>query len=171
MSQLIIDHLATWTTAPNGIKKLRELILELAVRGLLVPQDTNDEPACELLKKIAAEKTRLISEGKIKPPKPLAKITEGEKPFGLPDSWEWVRLGTFAEIKGGKRLPNGHSFSTTETKYIYIQVTNMKNGTIVQQNLKYISHETKSEIANYIISKDNLALCEIQWVMRQYKNE
>ena len=93
MSQLITEHLATWTTAPKGIKKLRELILELAVRGLLVPQDPNDEPASELLKKIAAEKTQLISEGKIKPPKPLAKISDSEKPFGLPKGWKWTRLG------------------------------------------------------------------------------
>jgi len=92
MNPLITEHLAAWTTAPNGIKKLRELILELAVRGLLVPQDSNDEPASELLKKIAEEKSRLISEGKIKPPKPLAKISEGEKPFALPMRWEWARL-------------------------------------------------------------------------------
>ncbi len=93
MKQLITDNLATWTTAPKGIKNLRELILELAVRGLLVPQDPNDEPASELLIKIAAEKARLVSEGKIKPPKPLAKISEEEKPFDLPMGWEWVRLG------------------------------------------------------------------------------
>jgi len=45
MSQLITDHLAAWTTAPNGIKKLRQLIMDLAVRGLLIPQEANDEPA------------------------------------------------------------------------------------------------------------------------------
>ena len=50
MKQLITEHLSIWTTAPKGIKKLRELILELAVRGLLVPQDPTDEPASELLK-------------------------------------------------------------------------------------------------------------------------
>ncbi|SJM94897.1 hypothetical protein [Crenothrix polyspora] len=93
MNHLITNNLAIWTTAPNGIKKLRELILELAVRGLLVPQDPNDEPASELLTKIAAEKAQLVSEGKIKPPKPLAKISEGEKPFDLPENWEWARLG------------------------------------------------------------------------------
>ncbi|MEI6707010.1 MAG: restriction endonuclease subunit S [Methylococcales bacterium] len=93
MKQLITDNLAIWTTAPKGIKKLRELILELAVRGLLVPQDPTDEPASELLKKIAAEKARLVSEGKIKSPKPLAKISEEEKPFDLPMGWEWARLG------------------------------------------------------------------------------
>ncbi len=106
MNKLITEHLASWTTAPKGIKKLRELILELAVRGLLVPQDANDEPASELLTKIAAEKARLVSEGKIKSPKPLAKISEGEKPFGLPMGWTTARFGTLAEIeRGGSPRP------------------------------------------------------------------
>ncbi len=80
--QAITDNLDLWTSAlltrstagrgsggrveAYGIKKLRELILELAVRGKLVPQDSNDEPASELLRKVAAEKTRMIKEGKIK---------------------------------------------------------------------------------------------------------
>jgi len=75
-----------------GIKKLRELILELAVRGKLVPQDPKDEPASALLKRIQAEKARLIAEGKIKKDKPLPQISEEEKPYALPLCWEWVRL-------------------------------------------------------------------------------
>ncbi len=67
-----------------------------------------------------------------------------------------MRLGAFCEIKGGKRLPKGHSFSPIETPHIYIQVTNMKGGTISSDNIKYISEETHSEISRYFISKDNL---------------
>ncbi|MDD2712383.1 MAG: restriction endonuclease subunit S [Simplicispira sp.] len=78
--------------APGGVARLRELILTLAVQGKLVPQDPKDEPASELLKKIRAEKDRLIAEGKIKRDKPLAGIGEEEKPFGFPVGWEWVRL-------------------------------------------------------------------------------
>lgn len=76
-----------------GIKKLRELILELAVRGLLVPQAPNDEPASVLLKKIAVEKARLLKEGKIKKQKLLPPISDEEKPFELPEKWKWARLG------------------------------------------------------------------------------
>jgi len=76
-----------------GIKKLRELILELAVRGKLVPQDPSDEPASVLLEKIAKEKARLIKEGKIKKQEPLPEIKEEEKPFELPEGWAWGRLG------------------------------------------------------------------------------
>lgn len=109
VEQLITQHIDTWTSALRtrstagrgtsgkidlyGIKKLRELILELAVRGKLVPQDPNDEPASELLKRIAAEKAELVKQGKIKKQKPLPEINEDEKPFELPVGWEWVRLG------------------------------------------------------------------------------
>lgn len=71
---------------------LRERILDLAMRGKLVPQDPNDEPASVLLEKIKAEKEELVKEKKIKKSKPLPAITDDEKPFDIPDSWEWIRL-------------------------------------------------------------------------------
>ncbi|MFB2891298.1 restriction endonuclease subunit S [Aeromonas veronii] len=108
IENLITDHLDLWTAAVRpkssagrgsnskleltGIKKLRELILELAVRGKLVSQDPSDEPASVLLERIAAEKARLVKEGKIKKPKTLSEIGEEEKPFELPEGWEWSRL-------------------------------------------------------------------------------
>ncbi|MDL3986576.1 hypothetical protein M9880_14800, partial [Shewanella xiamenensis] len=104
----ISDHLDLWTAAVRpkssagrgsnskleltGIKKLRELILELAVRGKLVPQDPSDEPASVLLERIAAEKAQLVKEKKIKKEKPLPAISEDEKPFELPQGWEWCHL-------------------------------------------------------------------------------
>jgi len=66
MSALLTENLTLLASAPNGIRRLRELILELAVRGKLLPQDPSDEPANELLKRIAEEKARLVAEGKIK---------------------------------------------------------------------------------------------------------
>jgi type I restriction enzyme S subunit len=81
-----------------GIKKLRELILELAVRGKLVPQNPNDESAGVLLEKIAKEKQRLIKEKKIKNQKKLPEIGEDEKPFELPEGWEWTKLGLISQI-------------------------------------------------------------------------
>ena len=83
---------------------LREKILDLAMRGKLVPQDPNDEPASVLLEKIKAEKEQLIKEKKIKKSKPLAPITDDEKPFDIPDSWEWVRLGDVFDITSSKRV-------------------------------------------------------------------
>ncbi|WP_114765376.1 restriction endonuclease subunit S [Vibrio rhodolitus] len=127
--QLITDHIDIWTSAVQaksssgrgsgkkrelyGIKKLRELILELAVRGKLVPQDPSDEPASVLLERIAAEKARLVKEKKIKKPKALPAIEDEEKPFELPQGWEWVRLGVIGNIFNG----NSVSARVKEQKY------------------------------------------------------
>jgi len=89
----LVRHFDLIAQAPGGVARLRELILTLAVQGKLVSQDPSDEPASELLKKIRAEKDRLIAEGKIKRDKPLAEIADEEKPFELPNSWEWCRVG------------------------------------------------------------------------------
>jgi type I restriction enzyme S subunit len=80
------------------VARLRELILSLAVRGKLVPQDPSDEPASVLLERIRMEKTRLVAEGKIRREKPLAAIAEGEKPYKLPMGWEWSCLSTVGTI-------------------------------------------------------------------------
>ena len=84
--------------SPDGIKKLREMILSLAMQGKLVPQDPSDPPASELLKEIEVEKKKLIKEGKIKKQEPLPPIKPEEVPYALPAGWEWVRLGTVGEI-------------------------------------------------------------------------
>ena len=101
MTALLTDNLPLLAGAPNGVKKLRELILELAVRGKLVPQDPSDEPASELLKRIAEEKARLVAEGKIKKQKPLAEVSDDEKPFELPAGWMWTRLGDICLTQTG----------------------------------------------------------------------
>lgn len=127
--QLITQHINTWTSALQtrstagrsnngkidlyGIKKLRELILELAVRGKLVPQDPNDEPVSELLKRIAAEKAEMVKQGKIKKQKPSAEISEDEKPFELPVGWEWVRISEIGHDWGQK---------TPDLQFTYIDV-------------------------------------------------
>lgn len=98
MTAFLTDNLPLLTGAPNGAKKLRELILQLAVMGKLVPQDPSDEPASELLKRIAEGKARLVAEGKIKRQKPRAHITETEAPFDLPKDWQWARLGDLSEL-------------------------------------------------------------------------
>jgi type I restriction enzyme S subunit len=87
-----------------GIRKLRELILELAVRGKLVPQDANDEPASKLLKRIHTEKAKWIAEGRIKKDKPLAAIADEEKPFELPNEWVWARLGEITNFGVTEKL-------------------------------------------------------------------
>lgn len=91
--QRIATHFDLLLDRPAAVDALEQTMLQLAVRGLLVPQDPADEPASALLQKIRQEKDHLITAGKIKRDKPLAPITDEEKPFELPEGWEWARFG------------------------------------------------------------------------------
>lgn len=136
VQQLITGHLDIWTAAHKtrssagrgssskldlvGIKKLRELILELAVRGKLVPQDPNDEPASELLKKIVIEKERLIKVGKVKREQPLGEIEDDEKLFGIPNGWVYARFGLITFNRDFQRVPlSVDERSTRQGQYDY----------------------------------------------------
>ena len=99
--RFMLKNFTTMTTRSEQIKEVRKAILSLAVRGKLVPQNGADEPASELLKKIAKEKKKLIEEGKIKQEKPFPSISDEEKPFKVPQGWEWVRLGEVGKLKSG----------------------------------------------------------------------
>jgi type I restriction enzyme S subunit len=91
--------------APNGVQKLRELILDLAVRGKLVAQDSTNESAVVLIEKINVEKKRLIKEKKIRKSEPLSPIEPEEVLYELPDGWKWVRFGDVTICRDGERIP------------------------------------------------------------------
>jgi len=95
---LLEQHFDNAFAAPDGVAKLRELILTLAMQGKLVEQKPTDQPATELLIEIEAEKQRLVRANKIKAPKPLQKIKPEEIPHELPEGWVWVRLGEIGVI-------------------------------------------------------------------------
>ena len=158
-------------------KQLKNSILQWAIQGKLVPQDPNDEPASVLLERIREEKERLIKEKKIKRDKNASIIYRGddnshyekfadgtvkcideEIPFELPNGWEWCRLKNIVDIKGGKRLPIGCKLIDEKTSHIYIRVSDMQNGTIVDSDLKYITEDVYELIKNYTISKNDLYL-------------
>ncbi|CAM7449810.1 Type I restriction modification DNA specificity domain protein [Klebsiella michiganensis] len=158
VEKLIVDHIDTWTTALQtrstagrgssgkidlyGIKKLRELILELAVRGKLVPQDPNDEPASVLLKRIAAEKAELVKQGKIKKQKPLPEISEEEKPFELPEGWEWARLVEIYDVRDGT-----HDTPKYQSEgYPLVTSKNLSSGKLNFDDIKFISKEAHEKI-------------------------
>lgn len=101
MTTMVIDHLPLVSLAPNGVKRLRALILQLAVMGRLVPQDPGDEPAQALLTRMRADRERLVKEGAIKREKPLPEIEEHEKPHDIPRTWAYVRLGELGDWGAG----------------------------------------------------------------------
>lgn len=84
--------------------ELRQSILQAAMRGKLILQNPQDEPASELLKRIQKEKARLIRAGKLKKEASLPPITEDEIPFDLPDGWVWCRLGNLGDVQSSKRV-------------------------------------------------------------------
>ena len=101
----VIAIFFTLFSGPMGawaIDRLKDTILQLAVMGKLVPQNPDDEPASALLERIEEEKARLVKEGKIKKPKKLPPMSDEEKPFELPEGWEWVKLGFLGLTSTGK---------------------------------------------------------------------
>src|SRR6185312_1927899 len=99
--QRIAAHFDLLLDRPEAVDALEQAILQLAVRGLLVPQDPTDEPASKLLQRISMEKDLLIAEGKIKRAKSLPPITDEEKPFELPAQWEWIRVASVGATQTG----------------------------------------------------------------------
>ncbi|MGI2116828.1 restriction endonuclease subunit S [Shewanella oncorhynchi] len=156
---LITQHIDIWTTAIEqkssagrgtsnkfslyGIKKLRELILELAVRGKLVPQDPNDEPASVLLERIAADKAQLVKEGKLKKQKPLPQISEDEKPFELPQGWKWSRLNDVYDVRDGTHSTPKYQ----DSGYPLVTSKNLSSGRLDLSDVKFISEDDHIEIA------------------------
>ena len=122
----------------NG-QQLKKSILQLAIQGRLVPQNLKDEPASVLLARIREEKQRLVDEKIIKKEKALAPIMEEEKPFDIPESWEWVRLGEICTF-----LSRGRSPKYTEKSDIpvFAQKCNLKEGGISLDKAKFLDPNT-----------------------------
>lgn len=155
---MMLSNLNLLATAPGGVARLRELILTLAVQGKLVPQDPADEPASVLLRKIRAEKDRLIAEGKIKKDKPLAAIAEEEKPFELPVGWEWVRLGSLLD-----RLSNGYSGEQSKfpSQYPLSRIETISAATVNYERVGYCTKLSEAEVEKYRLLQGDILLSHI----------
>ncbi|SJN33301.1 Type I restriction-modification system, specificity subunit S [Sphingobacterium faecium PCAi_F2.5] len=133
------------------LENLNQAILQEAVQGKLVAQDPKDELASELLKRIKEEKALSGKKEKM-----LPTIKPEEIPFEIPESWVWCRLGEISGIKGGKRVRNGYKLLKTPTEHIYIRVTDMKNGSVSNNDIHYIDEKMFEAIKQYTISKNDL---------------
>lgn len=141
----LLEHFHEAVNTPEDVEKLKMYILQLAMQGRLVEQDTNDEPALELMKKIEAEKQRLIKEKLIKKAKALPSIEEDEKPYQLPKSWMWVRLNDIGFNHGQKKPDEPFS-------YIDVSSIDNKNGKL-SDNINILSPEEAPSRARKIIKK------------------
>jgi type I restriction enzyme, S subunit len=132
--------------AEDAIPRLRRFVLDLAVRGKLVEQDAGDEPATELLKRIAQEKARLVNAGKIKRQAAQPPISEDEMPFGLPTGWAWTRLGEIGLVGSSSRVLQNDWQSRGVPFYRAREIVELSKNGIVDNEL-FISEERFQELS------------------------
>jgi type I restriction enzyme S subunit len=148
-------HFDTLITTDYAVEQLKQTILQLAVQGKLVPQDPSDEPASELLKRIAAEKEQLVKDKKIKKQKPLPDITNEEEPFELPIGWEWCRFGLlFKSFSNGLYKP---AKFYTDNGLISLRMYNIQEGQITFDGARRVEVES-SELEQFSLEEGDLLI-------------
>ena len=135
-------------------QELKNSILQLAIQGKLVPQRPEEGNAEDLYQQIQAEKQKLIKEGKIKKEKSLPPIIDGEKPFEIPASWKWVRLGEISFINGGYAFKS-ENFNQNGIRVIRISDFN-ENGLI---NTKIVHHIFDESLEPFLLKEKDIILC------------
>jgi type I restriction enzyme S subunit len=142
-ARFCLNHLPRLTTRPEQIKQIRQTILNLAVRGQLVAQDPKDEPASELLQRIHAQKTRMVQERKIRQHDLLSPIALDERPFCIPECWEWTRLGTvcFLITDGAHHTPKYEVEGVP-----FLSVKDVSGGAIDFAGTRFISETAHREL-------------------------
>ena len=155
--QRIAAHFDTLFTTEASIDALKQTLLQLAVMGKLVPQDPNDEPASALLKRIQAEKARLIAEGKIKKDKLLPPIADDEKPFELPQGWEWIGLSDLMpEFQNGVSSRGDKGGKPT----IVLRLADIKNRCISLDDTRTIPINSR-DIEKYQLSAGDILITRV----------
>ncbi len=156
--QRVSDHFDLLLDRPEAVDALEQIILQLAVRGLLVPQDPSDEPASVLLQKIRAEKDRLIAEGKIKRDKPRLDSSDDELSFDSPTGWEWVRFGEIVQISSGVTLGRKTSMPAP-VSLPYLRVANVQRWYLSLDSMKEVLVD-KSELPRFQLASGDLLIAE-----------
>lgn len=138
-------------TLPN---KLKNSILQYAIQGKLVPQIAEEGTAKDLLNAIRKEKNELIKAGKIKKENTLPEITDEEKPFEIPDSWEWVKLGEIVDYRMGKTPPRADSvWWGKKSDTPWISIADMVADGVINKTKETISKKSVNEIFGNAISR------------------
>ena len=137
----LLAHFEQISEAPDAIPRLRRFILDLAVRGKLVVQDPEDEPAVELLKEIQARFRRLRIAKKLVP------LETKEIPFALPDRWRWTRLGVICEKTGSGSTPRGGKEAYIETGIPFLRSQNIYNDGLRLADVVFIDMRTHGRMA------------------------
>ena len=139
-------------------EQLRRSLLQYAVEGKLVEQRPEEGTARELLAEIAAERERLIREGKMKRSKPLAPVSPDEVPFEIPKSWEWVRLGDLVSKIGSGSTPTGGKAIYLKTGIPFIRSQNVYNDGLRLDDVAYISAEINLKMSGTVVHPKDILL-------------
>ncbi|MDP3564826.1 MAG: restriction endonuclease subunit S [Methanoregula sp.] len=153
---LLFEHFATLATAPEGIARLRELILQLAVQGKLGTQDARDEPASVLLARIRKEKEQYVRDGKIKKGRSLEPIKNDEIPFDLPKGWDWTKLDSVSHFV------NGFAFSSADflsQGVGVIRIGDIQNERILKDGMVFVDNKNLESLDNcFQVGHDDLVI-------------
>lgn len=138
---------------------LRTKVLDVAIHGKLVEQNSTDEPASVLLDKIKSEKAELIKEKKIKKSKPLLEITDDEKPFDIPESWEWVRIGDILKPEAHKK---------PDKNFVYIDIASVDNSinTVTTPTTVNIEKDKVASRARQVLDENDILFSVVRPYLR-----
>lgn len=144
--------------APGGVPKLRELVLQLAVRGQLVPQDPQDEPATVLVEKIAAQRERLGAVGGIGKEKPLPPVKPSDVQYSMPEGWASVRLGCLMLRIGSGSTPRGGKNAYVERGVPFVRSQNVWDSGLRLDDVAHITEETHKKMRHTHVCPNDLLL-------------
>lgn len=152
----LIAHFDRISEAPDAIARLRRFILDLAVRGKLVEQDPNDEPASELLKRIQAEKARLAKEAKTKQSKRLLITDEDKVLYKIPANWKWVPLGETVNNHLGGGTPAKDNLSYWDGDIPWASVKDVGKDKYINETIDRITEAGLADSSSNLIPPGNL---------------
>lgn len=139
-----------------SVEQLKQTILQLAVMGKLVKQDSNDEPASELLNQIAEEKAKLVKEGKIKKSKLLPEISDEEKQYEIPHNWVWARLDSLTSKIGAGSTPKGGKEVYVDSGIPFLRSQNVWNDGLALDDVAFISEATHEKMSGTHVQANDL---------------
>ena len=167
--KLITEHLSLWTGAVTqkstrgrgnsgkidliGVRKLQQLVLELGIRGKLVPQDPDETPAVSLIERVSANESELLRTGEIKKSHKLPEIAPDEVEFTVPTGWHWARLGELTQKIGSGATPRGGKSAYVATGIPFLRSQNIWN-----DGVTLITPETHERMSNTQVYPNDILL-------------
>jgi len=157
--ETFFENFEVLAEAPNGVKKLRELILQLAVRGKLVAQNEKNEPANNLLKRIKAKKEQLIKENKIKNIDALTPINKTEVPYILPEGWDWTHIGDLILSITGGGTPSKNNPQFWNGNIPWASVKDLGKCKYLETTIDFITEKGIQNSSTNLIPKGRIIIC------------